>query len=305
MDIKTLTTFVSVAKHKNFSAAARELHSVQPTVSRHVSELESELGLKLFLRTTHQVELTQAGAVLLPEAQAILANDKRVKTLVQNTQKEEKNHLKVGYLATACSFFLPNLVGQFLLNHSDVTTSLHEMTGQEQFEALTQNKIDVAFSRRQPKLDENLFSVEEIYADKMVAIVPAQHPLANQTELSMSDLEGEPFILFQRSEWIEMYEHILSLAQESGFTPNVTFHPENMRHLVTSVSSGLGISIAPQCIKFIADNNCVCIPISNVNLVLPLYIYYKRSGASSALEKFVSTCSSIKPDVQNAICSTH
>lgn len=68
MDLKTLTTFVTVARLKNFTAAARELHTVQPTVSRHISDLENELQTKLFDRTTHQVDLTPSGERLLPEA---------------------------------------------------------------------------------------------------------------------------------------------------------------------------------------------------------------------------------------------
>ncbi|MFC0171821.1 LysR family transcriptional regulator [Vibrio comitans] len=301
MDIKTLKTFLSVAKLKNFSAAARELNTVQPTVSRHISDLENELGTKLFLRTTHQVELTAAGEVLLPEARAILANDLRVKELVGKALESKESVLNIGYLATACSFFLPKLLGDFSSNNSKVTTHLFEMTAQEQKEALIENKIDIAFSRRQPQLDGRIFNVEKIYTDKLVAILPANHALASSEKVSLKDLADEKFILFRRTEWSEMYEHITLLCQERGFSLDVTFHPDNMRHLITSVSSGLGVSIAPQCIKFIADKNCVCKPIEEVSLVLPLYIYYKRDKMSEPLGHLVSNCLSHAQDIQTML----
>ncbi|MGF1700910.1 LysR family transcriptional regulator [Photobacterium makurazakiensis] len=303
MDIKTLKTFVTVAKIKNFSAAARELHTVQPTVSRHVSDLESELGVKLFLRTTHQVELTKAGDSLLPEALKIISNDKRVKDLIRQSNDSSEYQINIGYLATASSFFMPKLINSFSASHTNVLTTLHEMTAQEQYEALIENKIDIAFSRRQPKLDGNLFNVEEIYIDRLVAIVPKHHPLSSEKSLSISELRDEKFILFRRAEWTEMYEHILHLFQESGFSPNITFHPDNMRNLVTSVSSGLGISIAPECIKFIAQENCVCIPINEINLILPLYIYYKRTGSNAQLLDLVKTCKEHAPSIQDMLLS--
>ncbi|GEM78778.1 LysR family transcriptional regulator [Vibrio superstes] len=304
MDIKTLKTFLSVAKLKNFSAAARELNTVQPTVSRHISDLENELGTKLFLRTTHQVELTAAGEVLLPEALAIIANDKRVKALVGKALESKESVLNIGYLATACSFFLPKILGEFSSSNAKVTTNLFEMTAQEQQDGLVENKIDIAFSRRQPQLDGSVFNVEKIYTDKLVAILPANHPLANNTEVSLTELRSEKFILFRRSEWSEMFEHISLLCQERGFSLDVSFHPENMRHLVTSVSSGLGISIAPQCIKFIADKNCVCIPIKEISLVLPLYIYYKKKGMSEPLGHLVNNCVSHAQDIQRMLTAS-
>lgn len=271
---------------------------MQPTVSRHVSELENELGVKLFQRTTHQVELTQAGEVLLPEALNIIANDQRVKSLVGQSTEQGECQINIGYLATACSFFLPTLLSNFMATNPNTHANLFEMAADEQYQALTENKIDIAFSRRQPKLDGNQFMVEKIYSDRLMAILPLNHPLAERKALALSELRNERFILFRPNEWTEMYEHVLLLCQENGFSPNITFHPDNMRHLVTSVSSGLGISIAPKCIKFIAQDNCVCVPIDEVNLVLPLYMYYKREGLAPQLSELVKACLNKAPDIQ-------
>ncbi|WP_240700815.1 LysR family transcriptional regulator [Vibrio sp. F13] len=147
MDLKTLTTFVTVARLKNFTAAARELHTVQPTVSRHISDLENELQTKLFDRTTHQVDLTPSGERLLPEALHIIENDQRVKSVIKQIDSDEHQEIKVGYLATACSFFLPELINRFRARYTNAQLRLYEMTPAEQIEAMVDNKVDIVFSR--------------------------------------------------------------------------------------------------------------------------------------------------------------
>lgn len=288
MDNKTLRTFVTVAKFANFSAAARDLHTVQPTVSRHISDLENELGVKLFQRNTHQVTLTAAGEWLLPEAQQILANEQKVKTLITQVV-QKKREMNIGYLATACSFFLPDLIGQYRAQYPEVNAHLHEMTGEGQKEALLAGIIDVAFCRYQPDLDENEFSAVRIYADKLVALLPLQHTLAHESEIDLRQLAREKFILFQRSKWVDIYDQIVGACSKSGFEPQLVHHPENMRHLVTSVSSGLGVSIAPSCVRFIATRSCACVPITELDQVLPLYLY-TRSSDDPVSNEFVDLC---------------
>lgn len=301
MDIKTLKTFLSVARLKNFSAAARELNTVQPTVSRHISELESELGIKLFLRTTHQVKLTLAAEALVPEALNIICNDKRVKELIANIETTHAHVINIGYLATACSFFLPNLIVNFTSLNPNVITNLYEMTVEEQLEALLEDRIDIALSRRQTNLDSNTYAVEKIYSDKPMAILPADHPLAKKSELSIDELLDERFIFFRRTDWLEMYEHIQFLFQERGYAPNIIFQPNNMRHLVTSVAAGLGISIIPSCVKFITNKNCVCIPVKEISLMWPLYMYYKRNRLDPSRETLIQMFLEKSPDIENML----
>lgn len=290
MDIKTLRTFLTVARLKNFSLAAKEINSVQPTVSRHISDLENEIGVKLFHRTTHLVELTAAGQVLYPEAIKIVDNDQRVKQRVVEADRAVDQSIRIGYLATACSFFLPKLIGEHLIDNPTISTQLYEMSVEEQRDALIENNIDLAFTRSLSDIDGALFMAKELYQDEAVVLLPNHHPLADKTELSIAELQDEKFILFKRSSWTEMYDHIHRLCQDNSFSPNVVFHPDNMRHLVTSVSSGLGISIAPRCIKFISTTDCVCIPLKESQLSWPIYIYYRRQQSNQHIENLVQCC---------------
>ncbi len=288
MDLKTLTTFVTVARLKNFTAAARELHTVQPTVSRHISDLENELQTKLFDRTTHQVDLTPSGERLLPEALHIIENDQRVKSVIKQVDSDEHQEIKIGYLATACTFFLPDLINRFRMKHSNAQLRLYEMTPAEQVEAMVDNKVDIVFSRESHHLDESYFSSSLVYEDTLIALLPRNHALASNDSIDIDDLHNENLHLFHRNEWLGVYERIIRVCRENGFAPNVVGNPMNMRHLVTTISSGLGISIAPRCIKFIADDSCVCKPINQIDIQLPLTVYFRKHNKSRIVDEFVS-----------------
>lgn len=302
MENKLLRSFIAVAKHQNFSAAAKALHTVQPTISRHISDLESELGVQLVMRTTHKVSLTKSGEILLDEAIKILENEKRVKALLIQADASLALEIKIGYLATACSFFLPDIVHQYAHTHRNVSPHLYEMTGKQQLQGLLEGELDLAFCRYQEALDSKLFHKEKVYTDRLVAILPKNHPLASQNEIHLESLANEKYILFERSQWKDIYEQITSLCKQSGFSPNVVDHPDNMRHLVTSISSGLGVSIVPSCIQFIANDYCVCLPIAELDTKIDLYLYYRHNTTNKAhIQMFIDSCLAQKEQIQTSL----
>lgn len=276
MEIKILKTFIAVASLKSFSAAAKLLYTVQPNISRQISDLEKELGAKLFIRNAREVSLTEIGEILLPEAIEIIANNTRVTNLIKTAQSNQQS-LKVGYLASACSTFLPQLISQFSKYHPEIKITIFEMSSKEQLNALLANKIDISFSRLQPLLERRRFHSAPIYSDHLVAAIPACHRFADKKQLYFSDLADENFILFKPEEAIDMHHHIVSNCEQNDFSPNITAHHGNIRSLMTTVSSGLGISIVPSCVENLGLRECVFIPMSELTLNLQLNIYYSAS----------------------------
>lgn len=287
MDIKTLRAFIAVASSNNFSVAAKKLHITQPTVSRIIADLEKEIDVKLFSRTTHEVRLTEAGNALLPEAVKILDNDSRVTNYVKEISKSESMSIKIGYLASACLELLPPLVRGFSKIDPNISISLAEMTTKDQENALLDNSIDIGFSR---PIINDLVGSHNLYNDQMVAMLPDGHPLSNQKSLSLKELESENIILFKRKEACDLYDNLILSCEKSGFSPKITCHSENMRNLITLVSSGLGVSIVPSCIKHINAHNCQFTPIDNLNISLPLNMHYKNRNRATHILKFIDHC---------------
>lgn len=290
MEIKTLKSFIAVATLKNFSLAAKQLHSTQPTVSRQISELERNVGVKLLIRTTHGVELTEAGKCLLIEAAEILNNDTKVIEKLREISGVNTKYINIGYLASACAEFLPRMVNIYLKLYPDVKLQLFEMTTPEQFDALQNNKIDIAFSRQLIDLEKFSLFEQHLYTDKMVAMVPSQHSLANRSSLKLSDLTQEKIILFKRQDAMELYDQIILSCKSSGFIPLITGHAENMRNLITLVASGLGVSIVPAQTRYICSAECKYIPISDLFIPLALNMYFKNRVSKRHIKQFTDIC---------------
>jgi DNA-binding transcriptional LysR family regulator len=287
VEIKTLKTFITVASLKNFSAAAKQLYTVQPNISRQISDLEKELGVKLFTRNTREVNLTATGEILLPEAIEIVANNTRVINIIK-AAKDKQQSLRIGYLASACSTFFPQLISQFSKRYPDIKITIHEMTSKEQLEALLENKIDISFSRPQPFLERKKFFCSEIYTDSLVAAIPDNHHLAGKNHLTFAELKNENFILFKPEEAMDLHYHIVSNCEKNDFSPNITSHHGNIRSLMTIVSAGLGISIVPNCVQSIGFKGCQFIPMSELTLSLQLNIYHGNIDCPAHVTDFVN-----------------
>lgn len=287
MEIRTLKSFVTVAYLKNFSAAARELNTVQPAISRQISELEEELGVRLFWRNTREVKITAAGESLLQDAKNILATEVAAKKRAQLTAKGKIGRLRIGYLGPACFTFIPKLVQIYTTRYPDVEVKLREMTVRQQLEAFEADQLDIGFSRKLSKHHHKDFSVESIYVDTLIAVIPQAHPLANLKSLRLSQLEAEPFILFSRHEAAGLFDQIIGIFQKENLVPIISSQPENMQVLLTEVAAGLGVSVVPMCIKNMYTQGCVFVPIHGQKPSIATQLHYRSDPLLPTVETFV------------------
>lgn len=301
MELKLLKSFVTVARLKSFSAAARELNTVQPAISRHISELETELNTKLFWRNTREVHITAAGELLLQEALGIIAHEERARALVKLTATGKVGRLRIGFLGPACYQFLPDLVRQFTESHPDVLVSLHELTVQQQLDAFQKGELDIGFSRPLPREEREHMSRHSVYMDSYVAILPPDHALADRSSVLLSDLEQERFVLFSRLGAPALFAAIVKSCQYAGFAPNVASEPPTMQSVLTEVAAGLGISIAPRCILGLAIGDCRNVPIGDLPDLVPLEVQYKAMPQPPAVEAFVKLVTKSAAEIQTII----
>ena len=113
MNTEQLRYFLSVARHRNFTEAAREFYITQPAITHQISALERELGARLFLRTTRSVSLTRAGELFLEDAKAMLDQETRALDRLRQMEASEQMELTIGYLNSATRHFLPRLVSDY------------------------------------------------------------------------------------------------------------------------------------------------------------------------------------------------
>jgi len=301
MDIKILKSFVSVAKHKSFSEAARELHTVQPAISRHISALEDELAVTLFNRNSRDVAITPAGEQLLDDALGILALTEQAKQKVKRAHSGTVGTLNIAHLSSACLSFMASLIRTYRSQFPHVHIALFEMTATEQIEALKQDKIDIAFSRPLPTPIADEFISHDIYIDKLVAVVNQSHPLASQKHTDLARLKSEQFIIFNREEALGLFDETIILCKQAGFSPNIISQPRHMQTLVTEVAAGLGVAIAPFCVSKLYSQGCHFIALDNVDTQIPLQIQFKQNDNSATTHAFLTVALNAKNEIQRSM----
>ena len=298
MEIRLLKTFSAVAKHKNFSAAARELNTVQPAVSRQISDLEYELDVKLFVRTTREVKLTVAGEMLLEEATKIIAQEEQARDLVQRAAIGKTGKLRVGYIAPACLQFFPTLIKKYANEHPDVQLILEDMTAKQQIDAFMAGQIDIGLSRCLPETIREGFNCINIYTDEISAFVSSGHPLANRASITLRELESQPFVMFERSGAVNLFDQSIAACQGAGFSPKIERQAANMQTVLTQVASGLGVTLAPSCIRHLNMTECRRVPIRDKIRGMPFELQYAKNHNNPTVEAFIKIVEDAKPQIQ-------
>lgn len=301
MEIKTLRSFIAVAEMQSFSAAARKLNTVQPAISRHIAELEEEVGVSLFWRNTREVKITAAGESLLVDAYEILEREEKAKDQARRAGRGETGRLRIGFLGPACLSFIPMLVQEFSNLYPDVRVHLFEMTVAQQLEALKSGKIDVAFSRPLANAKGLKINAVDVYQDVLTAAVPSGHPLANSSSIRLTQLANERFVLFNRGEAQGLYAQILHACHAQDFTPDVQSQPKTMQTVLTEVASGLGVSIVPGCVHRLCSTDCSFLPIKGQELPVLLELHSIADVPSPTVKAFTKLVVLHKQTIRNLV----
>ncbi|MFE6555420.1 LysR family transcriptional regulator [Streptomyces sp. NPDC057746] len=188
LDLRKLRYFVAVADQLHFGRAADELHIAQPVLSRQIRALEQDLGVSLFTRDRHGVELTDAGRQLLAEAGPLLASTHAVRRRV-SAAASGKRRLMVGFRAGVA---VTPAARAFEDRHPDVVVDVQRIEGDDQAAMLLDGRIDVGYVRL--PIDEAGLRVTPLYTEPRVAVLPAGHRLAGKEEVTEADLAGEPLV---------------------------------------------------------------------------------------------------------------
>jgi DNA-binding transcriptional LysR family regulator len=150
VELRVLRYFVAVAEELHFGRAAERVLVSQPALSRQIAGLEQQLDVRLFERTSRQVRLTDAGAVLLVEARRTLAQAERAVDIARRAGRGEVGRVRVGFLASASNSILPPVVRTFRTRYPSVALELNELLDDEQVRQLEEGQIDVGFLRAVP-----------------------------------------------------------------------------------------------------------------------------------------------------------
>jgi DNA-binding transcriptional LysR family regulator len=243
VELRQLEHFLAVADESHFTRAARRMHVSQSGLSASIRALEVELGAPLFLRTTRQVELTQAGRALLPEARRALSSVESARDAVAAVQGLLRGTLSVGSLQCLHVVHLPAVLARFHELHPGVEIRMRQSGNAELVEEVRAGRLDVAFVARQPKIADDL-RVSTLASEPLVLACAPENPLAGEESVALAELAGQPFVDFN-PDWGTRDEVDRALAA-AGVERHVAVQVNDVHSLLDFVGFGLGVALVPQ-----------------------------------------------------------
>jgi DNA-binding transcriptional LysR family regulator len=296
IDLKQLKYFLAVAEEKSFSRAAERLHISQPPLSQQIMKLESELGVRLFARTTRSFELTVAGKALMVEAADLLARMRMTIDTIRQIDRGEVGRLRVGIVGSAMWGPIPSLLERFQSEFPRVTWTLHEMGPDQQFEALRSKQIDVGFWR-EPRLEEEELKAAHLhqelcFREDVCVAVHKGHALAGREAIDLVDIANEPMLTLHLSQSAEP-RYLIQCCINAGFQPTIFQEAAEPQTLLAMVGAGLGVALMPETTSRIGWPGVVFMPIRTNTPSANLYITYTSQDDAPVVRAFLKI---LKPD---------
>jgi DNA-binding transcriptional LysR family regulator len=266
VDLRQLRHFLTLAEECHFGRAAARLHVAQPALSQQVKQLERELGVSLFNRSTRHVELTEAGRHLVEHARVLVAEEERTLAHMRELATGHAGRVSVGFIGTATYDVLPRVARTVRARLPGITLDLRgETLNPELVEGLRSGVFDLAVLRG--SVDEEDISTLPLRSEPLVAVVPAHHRLADRPSIPLADLAEEPFVIHPSRHRSSMYDLVLAACGRAGFAPAQVLEVGETATLVVLVAAGHGVALVPASVQSLHVEGVTYVPLAGTEAV--------------------------------------
>ena len=241
MNLQKYFAFVQTVEYGSFTKAAEMLHYSQSGISRMIADLEKEWGMALLERGKNGVKPTSDGLTLLPYAQNLCAAFDKLQMQADALSGVQSGLIRIGTFSSVATHWLPNIIQAFQKDYPNIDYELLLGDYTEIEEWIHTGRVDCGFLRLPTHPEFETIFLEE---DKLMAILPENHPLRDCDKFPVTALCDEPFMLLEKGAKAEIFE----IFERNGLTPNVKFTTWDDYAVMSMVESGLGIAILPQLI---------------------------------------------------------
>lgn len=241
MNIQKYMAFVKTVQYGSFTKAAEALNYTQSGVSRMINDLETEWGISLLERSRSGVSLTSDGLKLLPMLQRICNEQEMLTAQVHNLHDMQSGLIRIGTFSSAATHWLPNMIKMF---HQDYPKIDFELLLGDYIEIehwIREGRVDFGFLRLPTNIELQTLPLEQ---DRLLVVLPQDHPFAGCDKFPMKELENSPFMLLEKGSKTE----ISAIFEQNQLTPQINFTTWDDYAIMSMVENGLGISILPELI---------------------------------------------------------
>lgn len=288
---------MAVAEEGSLLAAAeRRLHTSQPSLSRQIRDLESEVGVKLLNRLPRGIALTAAGRVFLDHARLALAQVEAAAEGARRADQPQRAALSLGFLAGQEVVWLPHALRILREEWPGAEITLSSQSSPDLAGGLLRGNLDVAFLRREANASDLTFKL--LTKEPLIAVLPAGHRLTSRKRIRPQDLAREIYVSSARIAPV-LKSVINDYALRSGITLKAEYEGENLPAAMSLVTSTGGVTLIPLYAQNMLTPNVVARALDGVPPTIELVLGYKSENASPLLRRFLARVDELVDKVES------
>jgi DNA-binding transcriptional LysR family regulator len=268
MELRHLRSFLALADELHFGRAAERVNIAQPALSRHIQQLESDIGVALVKRSSREVKLTPAGVVLRDRMRSQLDGITSAVAETRAVGAGWRGQLCVGFITNMSYVLLPRVLERLRQEVPDAIFNLREASVDDAERGVCEDRFDLALTRL-PINDQSLMQ-RVLHQERLMLALPKGHRLAERSELAFTDVAEEPFVMCRRHYRAPPQHLILQLCEEAGFRPRVVQEVEGKTLMMELVAGGMGLTVVPESSSYSGHEGLIYRPIRDV--VAPIHI---------------------------------
>ena len=285
VELRHFRYFLAIAEELHFKKAADKLYISQPGLSRQIRQMEENLGILLFNRESKKVSLTPAGHFLKTELELALKNIDHILEQAISIHEGNEGKINLGYVGSAMQQVIPQLLIQFNQTYPTIRFGLTEMDNAKQIKALQAQDIDVGFVRLSQVSAG--FQLHPVLVETFSIVLPKNHPMTVGKFKNLAQLREESFILFDPSYSQTYYSRIMSIFEDSGFTPNISHSTVHANTIFRLVENSFGIAIIPTSLQNGYNLDVKFIELKNIPQRAVLSMVWNEKNRNPILGKMI------------------
>lgn len=292
MELRHLRYFIAVAEEGSFThAAERRLHTVQPSLSRQIRELEQEVGVKLLERKPRGITLTRGGRAFLDHARLALLQVEAAGEAARQAEKPAQPVFVVGFLIGEEVEWLPETLRIIREVAPDLEVVVLSQSSPELASGLMRSKVDLAFLRREKTTAGLEFKL--LGPEPLLVLLPAAHRLAKRKSIDPLELEREIYISPARMAPV-LQSVIDDYAKKVCISLNPQYDAENLSAVMSLVASTGGFSLFPHYVRHMLTRSIVARPLQGQQPTIDLMVGYNKSNGSPVLARLLEKLPSLR-----------